>query len=104
MKNDKDKKNNEDLINNNKFIKKKIVRGNSSIDIIWGISANIRNLFNNVESVPQKERLELYEDYTEPCYIYIFDIKDLEKIINIIFVINKFFIKSLFSFYQIKII
>jgi hypothetical protein len=62
--------------------KKKQVRSSSSLsNVKWGIGAKVKRL-DEPSLIKQKsvEREELYELYPEPCYIYIFNIKDLEVI------------------------
>ena len=63
-------------------VKRKEVRGSGSINVKWGISSNIRKKEFNDDKIISKEREELYLDYPEPCYIYIFDIKDLEELFD----------------------
>jgi hypothetical protein len=61
--------------------KKKKVRSSSSLtDVKWEISSNVRKTQTSEGKVHSQEREELYELYPEPCYIYIFDIKELEAI------------------------
>lgn len=76
---DKEEKNNKNLNQRNK--QKKVRSSSSLTNVKWGIGAKVKKI-NEPSTIRlvSKEREELYELYPEPCYIYIFDIKDLELI------------------------